>query len=112
MNGQNTDPVLISKLLDSADDLIVAGIAVCFTANLTDLLHSVNDDEIGVGMFPHEVFKLFVQPVSDLARRSCKVQPVDVVDAVHHEHPALDSLEQGTEPYPDGLHSPTAFALC
>ena len=44
-------------------------------------------------MFPHEVLKLLVQPVSNLARRGCKVQPVGVVDAVHHEHPALDALK-------------------
>ena len=34
---QNTDTVLIGKLLDSADDLIVAGITVRFAAYLTDL---------------------------------------------------------------------------
>ena len=44
-------------------------------------------------MFPHEVLKLLVQPVSNLACRSCKVQPVGVVDAVHHEHSTLDALK-------------------
>ena len=60
MNGQNTDTVLISKLLDSADDLIVAGITVRFAAYLTDLLHSVNDDEISVRVLLHEVLQLFI----------------------------------------------------
>ena len=44
-------------------------------------------------MFPHEVFKLFVQSVSDLARYGCKVQTVGVVDAVHHKHTTLDALK-------------------
>lgn len=67
MDGQNTDPVLISKLLDSADNLIVAGIAVRFAAYLTDLLHSVNDDEIGVRVLLHEILQLFIQPISNLS---------------------------------------------
>lgn len=93
VNSQNADAVLVGKLLEPTDDLIIAGVAVCFAADLPDLLHGVDDNEFGVGMLAHEILKLLVQPVSDLARRSCKVQPVGVVDAVHHEHPALDALK-------------------
>ena len=93
VDGQNADAMLVGKLLEPTDDLIIAGVAVCFAADLADFLHGVNDNEFGVGMFPHEVLKLLVQPVSDLARRSCKVQPVGVVDAVHHKHSALDALK-------------------
>ncbi|CAN4037066.1 30S ribosomal protein S13, partial [Dysosmobacter welbionis] len=93
VNSQNADAVLVGKLLEPTDDLIIAGVAVCFAADLADFLHGVDDNESGVGVFPHEILKLFVQPVSNLARRSCKVQPVGVVDAVHHKHPALDALK-------------------
>ena len=93
VNSQNADAVLVGKLLEPTDDLIIAGVAVRLAADLADFLHGVNDNEFGVGMFPHEVLKLLVQPVSNLARRGCKVQPVGVVDAVHHEHTALDALK-------------------
>ena len=81
VDGQDADAVLVGKLLELADDLIIAGVAVSLAADFPDFLHSVDDNEPGVGMFPHEVLKLLVQPVSNLARRSCKVQPVGVVDA-------------------------------
>ena len=93
VNSQNADAVLVGKLLEPTDDLIVACIAVCLAADLADFLHGVDDNEPGVGVFPHEVLKLLVQPVSNLARSGCKVQPVGVVDAVHHEHTALDALK-------------------
>ena len=93
VNSQNADAVLVGKLLEPTDDLIIAGVAVRLAADFPDFLHGVNDNEFGVGMFSHEVLKLLVQPVSNLARRSCKVQPVGVVDAVHHEHTALDALK-------------------
>jgi len=93
VDGQNADAVLVGKLLEPTDDLIIAGVAVCFAADLTDFLHGVDDNEFGVGVLPHEILKLFVQSISDLSRSGCKVQPVGVVDAVHHEHTALDALK-------------------
>ena len=44
-------------------------------------------------MLAHEILKLLVQPISNFASSGCKVQPVGVVDAVHHEHTALDALK-------------------
>ena len=85
--------MIIGKLLEPADDLIIAGVAVRLAADIADFLHGVDDNEFGVGVFPHEILKLLVQPVSDLARSGCKVQPIGVVDAVHHKHPALDTLK-------------------
>ena len=93
VNSQNADAVLVGKLLEPTDDLIIAGVAVRLAADFPDFLHGVNDNESGVGMLPHKTLKLLVQPVSNLARRGCKVQPVGVVDAVHHEHTALDALK-------------------
>ena len=93
VNSQNADAVLVGKLLEPTDDLIIAGVAVCLAADFPDFLHGVNDNEFGVVMLKHKILKLLVQPVSDLARSGCKVQPVGVVDAVHHEHTALDALK-------------------
>ena len=93
VDGQNADAVLVGKLLELADDLIITGVAVCLAADLTDFLHGVNDNESGVGMLAHEILKLLVQPISNFASSVCKVQPVGVVDAVHHEHTALDALK-------------------
>ena len=85
--------MLVGKLLELADDLIIAGVAVSLAADFPDFLHGVDDNESGVGMLPHEILKLLVQSISDFARRSCKVQPVGVVDAVHHKHSTLDALK-------------------
>ena len=73
VDSQDTDAVLVGKLLEPTDDLIIAGVAVRLAADLADFLHGVNDNEFGVGMFPHEVLKLLVQPVSNLARRGCSI---------------------------------------
>ena len=85
--------MLIRKLLDSADDLIVAGITVRFAAYLTDLLHGVNDDEIGVRVLLHEILQLFIQPIPNLSGGGGEVEVGGIVHAVHHKHPALDTLK-------------------
>lgn len=46
---QDADPVLVGKLLEPADDLIVGGIAVSLTAHLPDFLKGIHDDELGSG---------------------------------------------------------------
>ena len=104
-----------TKLLEFADDLIIAGVAVRLAADFPDFLHGVNDNESGVWMFLHEVFKLFVQSASDFPGSGCKVQPVGVVDAVHHEHTALDALKiifQGKVQHRTGMNfaAPQGFA--
>ena len=91
--SQTADPVLISKLLDPADDLIVAGVTVCFAAYLTDLLHGVNDDEIGIRVLLHEILQLFIQPIPNLSGGGGEVEVGGIVHAVHHKHPALDTLK-------------------
>ncbi len=85
--------MLISKLFDSAGDLIVAGITVRFTAYLTDILHSVNGDEIGARVLPHKILQLFIQPIPDLSGGGSEVAVGGIVHTVHHKHPALDMLK-------------------
>ena len=93
VDGQHADTVLICKLFELADDLIVAGVAVRFAAHLPDFLHGVNDNEFGVRVFPHEVFQLLVQTVSDFSGSGGKMEIRGIVYAIHHKHPVLDALE-------------------
>ena len=92
VDDQNTDAMLVGKLFEPADDFIIAGVAVCLTANLTDFLHGVYDDELGVGMLVYKELKLFIQTVSDFICRRCEVEIAAVLHTVHHKHSALDSL--------------------
>ena len=93
VDGQHTDTMLICELLDPADDLIVAYVAVCLIANLSNLLHGVNDDELGIRVLPHEIFQLFVQSVPNFPGNGGKVEIGGIIHAVHHKHPTLDALE-------------------
>ena len=93
VDSQHTNTVLIGKLFDPTDNLVVTGVAVCFTANLPDLLHGVDDNEFGVRVLLHEVFQLFVQPVPDFSGRGGKVEIGSVIHAIHHKHPTLDALK-------------------
>src|SRR5699024_10245293 len=93
VDSQYTDTMLVCKLLELADNLIVAGIAVRLAAHFPDFLHGINDNELGVRMLPHEVFQLLVQTVPDFSGSGGEVQIGRVVHAVHHKHPVLDALE-------------------
>ena len=93
MNGNDANAVSVRKTLELADDLIVAGVAVRLASGFSDFLHGVNDNEFGVGMLTHKIFKLFVKTVSDFVCCRCKMQAGGIRHAVHHKHPALDSLE-------------------
>lgn len=93
MDGNDANAVSVRKTLELADDLIVAGVAVSLAASFSDLLHGVNDNEFGVGMLTYKIFKLLIKTVSDFVCCRCKMQAGGIRHAVHHKHPALDSLE-------------------
>ena len=93
VNSQQTDTVSVCKRLQFPDNLVVAGIAVRFAAGLPNFLHGVDDDEFGVRVLPHKIGKLFIQTVSNLPSRRCKVEIGCIFHAIHPEHPALDALE-------------------
>ena len=93
VNSQHTNTMLIGKLLDSANDFIIAGVAVCLSANLSNLLHGIDDNEIGVRVLPHEVFQLFIQSISNPSGSSSKVKVGCILYTVHHKHAALDTLK-------------------
>ena len=93
MNGNDANAVPVRKTLELSDDLIVAGVAVSRAASFSDLLHGVNDNQLRVGVFLYEILKLLVKTVSDFVCCRCKMQAGGIRHAVHHKHPALDSLE-------------------
>ena len=93
VDGQHTNAVPVCELLEPADDFIITGIAVSLAARFTDFLHGVNDNELGIRMLPHEVFKLLIKTVPHLICRCCKMKIICVLHAIHHKHPALDALE-------------------
>ena len=93
MNGNDANAVPVCKTLEFADDLIVAGVAVRLASGFPNLLHGVNDNQLRVGAFLYEILKLLVKTVSDFVCCRCKMQAGGIRHAVHHKHPALDSLE-------------------
>ena len=66
MHQEQTDPVLVGKLLHFTNDVIIVGIAVSIGADLSDLLQGINDNKSGVGMVMEKLFKLFVKPCAEL----------------------------------------------
>ena len=93
MDGNDANAVSVRKTLELSDDLIVAGVAVSLASGLPNLLHGVNDNQLRVGVFLYEILKLLVKTVSDFVCCRCKMQAGGIRHAVHHKHPALDSLE-------------------
>ena len=76
VDGQNTDAVLVGKLLELADDLIVAGVAVslapasrifCMVSMITSFVS---------GVFLYEILKLLVKTVSDFVAAVAKCTAV------------------------------------
>ena len=93
VDGQHTDTVLIGKLLNLANDFIITGVAVRLSTNFPNLLHGINNNEIGVRVFSYEVFQLFIQSISNLSGSSGKVKVGCILYTVHHKHTALDTLK-------------------
>ena len=74
MNDHHTDAMLVRELLEPSDDLIVVGIAIRLSTELTHLLQGINDDKSCIGMLLQEPFKLFIQSVSELFRVNGEVE--------------------------------------
>lgn len=66
VNDQNADSVVIRELFQLADNFVIVRVTVGITADLSDFLQGVHDDEFGVFMLLHEQFKLFVQSIPEL----------------------------------------------
>ena len=87
---QETDTAIIGKAFQCAHHLVVVGIAVLVSASLPDFLEGVNDNQLGIGVFPDKHFELSLQANAELFSVDCKEQ---VVGAVHAEHPIQPPLQ-------------------
>ena len=92
MNNQQAKALLVGKLLQSADKLVVIGVTVRLAAHLPDFLQCVNDDKAGVGMLPHKLVKLFIQAAAKLFGISGEVELVCPLHAEHSVHSLLQPL--------------------
>ena len=93
VDHQHANTKAVCKLFELSNNLIVTGIAVRLTAHLPNLLHSVNDNELGIWMLPHKILKLLIQSIPNLSGIGGKMQMLCIMNAIHHEHPALDTLK-------------------
>ena len=60
VDNQDANAISVSKLLQLADYLIVAGVAVTIAHCLPDFLQSIHDNQLGFTVFPNKLFQLFI----------------------------------------------------
>ena len=89
VDDQDADAISVSKLLQLADHLIVAGVAVTVAHCLTDFLQGIHDNELGITVFPDELFQLFIQAAAEHLGAGSEVEGAYPLYAKHTEHPAL-----------------------
>ena len=89
VDNQDTDAISVSKLLQLANHLIVAGIAVAVAHCLPDFLQGIHDNELGITVFPDELFQLFIQATADHFSVRGEVKGACPLHSKHAEHPAL-----------------------
>ena len=89
VDDQDADAIPISKLLQLADHLIVAGVAVTVAHRLPDFLQGIHDNQLGITVFPNELFQLFIQATADHLSVGGKVEGACPLHSEHTEHPAL-----------------------
>ena len=66
VDNQDTDAMSVSKLLQLADYLIVAGVAVTVAHRFPDFLQGIHNNQLGVTVFPDKLFQLFIQAAAML----------------------------------------------
>ncbi len=91
VDDQDADAISVSKLLQLADHLIVAGVAVTVAHRLPDFLQGIHDNELGITVFPDELFQLFIQAAADHLGAGSEVEGACPLHAKHTEHPALQT---------------------
>ena len=60
VDNQDADAISVSKLLQLADHLIVAGVAITIAHCLPDFLQGIHDNQLGITVFPNKLFQLFI----------------------------------------------------
>ena len=89
VDDQDADAISVSKFLQLADHLIVAGVAVTVTHRLPDFLQGIHDNEFDIAVFPNKLFQLFIQAAADHFSVGGEVEGACPLHAEHTEHPAL-----------------------
>ena len=89
VDNPDADAISVSKLLQLADHLIVAGVAVTVAHCLPNFLQGIHDNKFGVTVFPDELFQLFIQATADHLSVGGKVEGACPLHSEHSEHPAL-----------------------
>ena len=89
VDNQDANAISVSKLLQLADYLIVAGVAVTIAHCLPDLLQGIHDNQLGITVFPNKLFQLFIQAAADYLSVGGEVDGACPLHSEHSEHPAL-----------------------
>ena len=89
VNNQDADTMSVSKLLQLADYLIVAGLAVTVAQRLPDFLQGIHNNQFGITVFPDELFQLFIQAAANHLSAGGEMEGVCPFHSKHTEHPAL-----------------------
>ena len=92
MNHQQADAVPVAESFQFGHDLVVAGVAVSVTADLSHLLQGVDDDEPYIRVLPDEAFQLLVKSLAHGLGLRCEVE---IAGLLHPEHPGEPPLQPG-----------------
>ena len=91
VDNQNTDAIPISKLLQLADYLIVAGVAVTVIRSLTDFLQGIHNNQLGIGAtYP------FSDPVALVCNDEGKLIGLDLNRGLRDENGEIYDIMAGT----------------
>ena len=66
--------MLVSKLFQKSDVLVIVRIQIAVTTRTADSLQRINDNEFCVRMLRQKLLDLLFQPVLECVRHNCKVQ--------------------------------------
>ena len=89
VDNPDADAISVSKLLQLADHLIVAGVAVTVAHCLPNFLQGIHDNQLGITVFPEKLFQLFIQATADHLSVGGEVERACPLHAKHTEHTAL-----------------------
>ena len=92
MHQDQTQSAAIGKAFQPGNDIVVAGVAVRFAADLTNLLQGIDDNEPGIRVLANKTLQLLVQSFPKLSRSCSKKELIRDFHIEHLIHPALETL--------------------
>lgn len=84
----------VSKLPQLADHLIVAGVAVTVAHRFPYFLQGIHDNELGIAVFPNELFQLFIKASAMLEAGEISKEDYD---KWRYHYPEFDSTSRHTK---------------